>query len=143
MNEIDDRILKFIAEHHVLSLAVSTSRGPWCASCFYAYLEEMNQFIFTSDPETKHIREVLDNNAFYVAGTIALETKMTGRIRGIQFTGYLKLLHGKELKKGKAYYLDKFPVARLTTLHLWGLQPDHIKMTDNRLGFGKKLIWKG
>jgi hypothetical protein len=26
-------------------------------------------------------------------------------------------------------------------LHLWSLTPDFIKMTDNRLGFGKKLIW--
>jgi uncharacterized protein YhbP (UPF0306 family) len=27
-------------------------------------------------------------------------------------------------------------------LHLWSLAPDYIKMTDNRLGFGTKLIWK-
>ena len=35
-----------------------------------------------------------------------------------------------------------FPIARLMpNLHLWTLRPDFIKMTDNRLGFGKKLIW--
>jgi len=25
---------------------------------------------------------------------------------------------------------------------LWGIEPDFIKMTHNRLGFGKKLIWQ-
>jgi uncharacterized protein len=142
MNKPDERILEFIREHHVLTLAVVSCNRPWCASCFYVYLPDKNLFIFTSDPDTRHIKDVVESNNYQVAGTIALETKITGKIRGIQFTGPMRKLHGDELKEGKKAYHDKFPIARLSKLYLWGVQPDLIKMTDNRLGFGKKMIWE-
>jgi uncharacterized protein YhbP (UPF0306 family) len=51
-------------------------------------------------------------------------------------------LEGDELKKARSAYLKRFPIARLMPdLNLWILSPDFIKMTDNRFGFGKKLIW--
>ena len=142
MKPVDERILEFISEHHVLTLAVTGKEGPWCASCFYVYLPEKNLFAFTSDPDTKHISEVVEGKNFRVAGAIALETRITGKIRGVQFAGPMKELQGADLKQTKAAYLKRFPVARLARLHLWGVEPDIIKMTDNRLGFGKKLIWQ-
>jgi uncharacterized protein YhbP (UPF0306 family) len=141
MNPIDERILKFINEHHVLTLAVTNQNRPWCASCFYVYIPEKNLFIFTSDPDTQHIRDVIQSSNYHVAGTIALETKITGKIRGIQFSGSMRELSGEELRSGKKTYYEKFPIARLSKLYLWGIEPGFIKMTDNRLGFGKKLIW--
>ena len=66
---------------------------------------------------------------------------MIGRIRGIQFSGILYKLKETELRSAKRSYLRRFPVARFSALTLWGICPDRIKMTDNRLGFGKKLIW--
>jgi uncharacterized protein YhbP (UPF0306 family) len=66
---------------------------------------------------------------------------MIGKIRGIQFSGIMFKLEGADLKNAKKQYLDKFPVARFSTLYLWGINPDMIKMTDNRFGFGEKLIW--
>lgn len=142
MSPVPERIFNFISEHHILTLAVSTKNGSWCATCFYVYLHDQNRFIFTSDPRTRHIREVMKNNNYYVSGAIALETKMVGKIRGIQFSGNLTGLKGEELKNAKNAYLKVFPIARFSRLHLWGLTPDFIKMTDNRLGFGKKMIWK-
>ena len=142
MSPVPERIFNFISEHHILTLAVSTENGSWCATCFYVYLHDQNRFIFTSDPRTRHIREVMKNNDYYVSGAIALETKMVGKIRGIQFSGNLRKLQGEELKNARQAYLKTFPVARLSRLYLWGLTPDFIKMTDNRLGFGKKLIWQ-
>jgi hypothetical protein len=141
MNPIDKRILDFIREHHILTLAVTRDRQPWCATCFYVYDEARNIFIFTSEDDTRHIRDAAETGNYNVAGAIALETKMTGKIRGVQFTGEMFKLEGEELKTAKKQYRKKFPVARLTELYLWGLRPGHIKMTDNRLGFGKKLIW--
>jgi uncharacterized protein len=35
----------------------------------------------------------------------------------------------------------RFPVAALMDTRLWIVRLTFIKMTDNRLGFGKKLIW--
>ena len=143
MDPIDKRILKFIDEHHVLTLAVTNQNRPWCASCFYIYLRERNLFIFTSDPDTQHIRDIIESDNYHVAGTIALETKITGKIRGIQFSGPMRELKGDELRSGKKAYHQMFPISRLSQLYLWGIEPGFIKMTDNRLGFGKKLIWNG
>jgi hypothetical protein len=78
----------------------------------------------------------------YVAGAVALETTMVGKIQGIQFSGQMLELEGEILKKATKAYLKKFPVARLKDLLLWGIHSDFIKMTHNRLGFGKKLIWQ-
>ena len=141
MNFPDERIMQFINEHHVLTLAVSNNNIPWCASCFYVYLKESNLFVLTSGHDTRHIKDFLLNQEKQVAGTIALETKITGKIRGIQFSGIMYELTGKSLSHGKKAYLEKFPIARLSKLTLWRIEPYYLKMTDNRLGFGKKLIW--
>jgi len=140
MNTIDDRTISFIKEHHILTLATSSNNKPYCASCFYVYIEEKNMFVITSDFTTKHIKDVEKQNI--VAGAIALETTMIGKIQGIQFTGVMKLLMGNDLKIGNKAYINKFPLALLKDTTLWGIFPDFIKMTHNRLGFGKKLIWK-
>lgn len=95
--------------------------------------------VFTSDMTTKHIKDVQEQP--FVSGAVALETSVIGKIRGIQFTGEITELAGKELSLAKKTYLMKFPVAILMKTTLWGIVPDFIKMTDNRLGFGKKLIW--
>ena len=138
----EQRIIDFIGEHHIMTIAISRNNLPWCATCYYTYLKDKNQFIVTSDHETRHIRDVVEGNNYRVAGAIALETKFVGKIRGIQFTGILKFLEGDELKKAKSAYLSCFPIARLMAdMHLWTIEPEYIKMTDNRLGFGKKLVW--
>lgn len=141
MNSIDKRILEFINEHHILTLAVTRDLQPWCATCFYVYDDVRNIFIFTSEDDTRHIRDAFETGNFLVAGAIALETKMVGKIRGIQFTGEMFKLTGTDVKLARKQYREKFPVARFSRLYLWALRPDHIKMTDNRLGFGKKLTW--
>lgn len=142
MAQPEQSIIDFIGEHHILTIAVARDNVPYCATCYYAYLKAENRFFFTSDHETRHIRDVMAGPNYRVAGTIQLETKIVAKIRGIQFTGMIKCLEGSELKAARAVYLKRFPIARLMPdLHLWSLTPDFMKMTDNRLGFGKKLVW--
>ena len=140
MQNPEKRIVDFIHEHHVLTLATSFENIPWCASCFYVYLEEENCFVFTSDDNTKHIQDVISNST--VAGSVVLETKTIGKIRGIQFRGILEKPKKELESKAKKTYLKKFPYAVLMKTSLWILKVNYIKMTDNRLGFGKKLIWE-
>ncbi len=140
MSMPESGIVKFIKSHHVLTLATSTENTPWCANCFYTYLEEEAAFVFTSDHDTKHIQDLKEGNK--VAGSVVLETEVIGKIRGIQFTGSLYEPDEKLKKKAKKSYLHRFPYAALMKTHLWILELDYIKMTDNRLGFGKKLIWE-
>ena len=36
----------------------------------------------------------------------------------------------------------RFPYAAAMDLEMWAIAPDYLKLTDNRLGFGKKTIWE-
>lgn len=136
---VDSRIIKFLRKHHVLTIATTVENEPWCANCFYAFLEEENLLVFTTDADTRHGKEFIINPL--VAGSVVLETMVIGRIRGIQFQGIVSEPDGELLTKAKWAYLKKFPPAVLMDTHLWVVKPTLIKMTDNRLGFGKKLLW--
>jgi uncharacterized protein len=136
---VDERIIKFFRKHHVLTIATAVDNVPWTANCFYVYLEEENALVFTSDRETQHGKEFVKNPE--VAGSVVLETLVIGKIRGIQFRGIISEPEGELLSKAKWAYLKRFPPAALMDTHLWIVKLTLIKMTDNRLGFGKKLIW--
>ena len=168
---MDPRITRFLRRHHVLTLSTCSERGSWTAHCFYAFMPDNQALVFTTDPETRHGREMLQNPN--VSGGIMLETKVIGKIRGIQLTGRafpisvvtrakagapslntvlpddpphppasspaLAPIMGEG--EGRTAYLKRFPFAIAVKLDLWMLPIDYIKMTDNRLGFGKKLEW--
>jgi len=135
----DKRITEFIHKHHIFTLATSASNVPYTCTCFYVYMDELNKFVFTSDHGTRHADEMIAQPL--VAGAIALETTMIGKIQGIQFTGKSLELNGPMYEAALKAYLDKFPIATFKKLVLWGIEPEFIKMTHNRLGFGTKLIW--
>jgi hypothetical protein len=136
------RITAFLAEHQVLTLATARDGAPWCAHAYYAYLEARNRFVIASDPETRHMRELLATEHRRAAWGVALETKTVGKVRGVQCAGRLVALEGEALAEAKAAYLARFPVARMMPkLDLWALEPDSLKLTDNRLGFGTKVLW--
>lgn len=129
-------IAAFIGRHHLLSLATSGER-LWCCSMFYAYDPESVAFIVASDEATEHMRNVSFDER--VAGTVALETKRVGKIQGIQFAGTMcKAEHGEAFE----LYYGRFPYARVMNPTLWKITLDEIKMTDNTLGFGKKISWR-
>jgi uncharacterized protein len=140
MEPIDKRIIRFLHKHHVFTLATSSKNEPYTCTCFYVYLEDQNCIVFTSDFGTRHVSEL--ENQPRVAGAIALETLIVGRIQGIQFTGDCHRLHGEILGRAKEAYHKHFPVSLLMEITLWGIIPNYIKMTHNALGFGNKLIWK-
>ncbi|MGB8491842.1 MAG: pyridoxamine 5'-phosphate oxidase family protein [Bacteroidales bacterium] len=136
---IDRRIIRFLKRHHVLTVATTVDNEPWCASCFYVYLEERNAFVFTTDPATRHGREFLKNPV--ISGAIALETRVIGKIRGIQFQGIVAEPEDALAEVCRDAYLRRFPVAMLMETHLWIVDLTLLKLTDNRLGFGKKILW--
>jgi uncharacterized protein YhbP (UPF0306 family) len=139
MEPIDRRIIRFFQKHHIFTLATASGNLPYVCTCFYVYLESLNRIVFTSDFGTRHIQELEEQP--HVAGAIALETLIIGRIQGIQFTGKATELKNEEYQAALKAYLTKFPVAAFKELSLWGIDIDFIKMTHNQLGFGTKLIW--
>lgn len=136
---IDPGIIKFFLKHHVLTIATTVDNEPWCANCFYVYLEEENSLVFTTGGDTRHGKEFEKNPL--VAGSVVLETIVIGKIRGIQFQGIVSEPDGELLSVAKSGYIKRFPVAVLMETRFWVVKLTYIKMTDNRFGFGKKLIW--
>ena len=133
---VDKRIVDFIKRHHVLTLATVSGKGePYCAACFYAYDKVRNRLIFTSDDSTRHAQQMLANAN--VAVGITLETRIVGRVQGVQICGLTERGDDTDRK----LYIKRFPYAAMAPLNLWAVMPTFIKLTDNTLGFGKKLIW--
>lgn len=139
---LDNKFYEFIDEHHVMGLSVSQNNTPYSFSCFYSYLKDKNLFVFSSDIETTHAQIFTENNK--VSGIIHLETKTVGKIQGLQLTGKLIKPEGDLKKIVRKKYLLDFPYAApaLLKTKLWIIEPNFFKLTDNRLGFGKKLIWE-
>ena len=136
----DDRITEFLQKHHVLTLATSVGKEPYCANLFYAWGRERGMFVFTSASDTRHATEAALNPV--VAGSVVLETPTVGMVRGVQFQGKMFRPEGEIREYARKRYLKRFPYAAAMELDLWAVEPFYIKMTDNRLGFGKKIIWK-
>ncbi len=72
-----------------------------------------------------------------IAASIVWETKLVGKIQGLQLTGKVVTSDAEDEK----CYIKRFPYTALAELTLWAIEPEFIKFTDNTLGFGKKLIW--
>lgn len=139
MDDINEKIIEFINKHHVLTLSTSKNNVPYAANCFYVFYEEKKMLVFTSDHKTKHVKDIQDQRK--VAGSIVLETNVIGKIQGLQFQGEMYEPLDDLLKSVKIQYLKRFPIAMLMKTNLWVVELSFLKFTDNRLGFGKKLIW--
>ena len=134
---MDERFIKFIKKHHVLTLATVNGEGmPYVANCFYAFDAKRNLFVFTSDLATRHGAEMAANSS--VALSIVLETRIVGRVQGLQVAGMA--LRGDD--EARKCYIKRFPYAAAADLELWMVEPTMMKLTDNTLGFGKKLVWQ-
>ena len=138
--QIDQQIIHFLNEHHLLTLATSQNDKPYCCNLFYVYDQVSNQLIFSTETKTKHAQDFITNTN--VAGSVALETKNVSKIQGVQLQGTIQELKGEDLKIAKEQYIKAFSYAANMDLHLWAMPLNFIKMTNNKLGFGKKLIWE-
>ncbi len=138
-NTIDERIVRFLKKHHVLTLATTVDNEAWCANLFYAWLEAEQAFVFTSSLDTKHAQDALIHPE--VAGSVVLETRVVGNVQGVQLRGTMFRPEGERLQRAKKRYLRRFPYAAVMDLELWLLEVTHLKFSDNTLGFGKKLLW--
>ena len=131
-----EKITSFLSKHHVLSLATSDGLELSACNLFYVYDAEKISFVVASSDETTHIKNISKNQK--VAGTVVLETKIVGKIEGVQFRGEFLPLDDESLKK---LYFKSFPYALAMNPKLWQIKISYFKLTDNTLGFGKKIIW--
>ena len=130
-------IEEFIQEHHVMSLATANEDELSVCSLFYVYDKNTKSFIVASSDETLHIQHITKNKQ--IAGNILLETKKVGEIKGLQFQGEFLSLKNKALQE---LYFKEFPYAIELNPRLWQIKVKTFKLTDNSLGFAKKIIVK-
>jgi len=131
-----EKIALFIEKHHVMSLATAFENELSVCSLFYVYDELQHCFIVASSQETIHVKHIKQSSK--IAGNILLETDKIGEIKGLQFRGEFLELEDTHLK---LKYFKKFPYALALNPTLWKVEVNYFKMTDNSLGFGKKIIW--
>lgn len=136
---MQENIRQFILNNKVFTLATSVNNKPYCASCFYAYDEENKLLIFSSEAHTKHVKDAIVNKS--VSGTINTENKTVAKIQGIQFLG--EFIEPTDSSSFYQIYYKRFPFAKAKPAPIWAVKLNWIKMTDNTLGFGKKLEWEG
>ena len=133
---MDEKILKFIRKMHLLSLAVLDDGKPYCASCFYAFDEENFAFIVAGGEQSAHVKVFLAEPN--VAGTVALDTKIVGKIEGVQFQGVMRKASASE----REIYFKRFFYAKAMDPKIWSISLEKVKFTSNTLGFGKKIKWE-
>ncbi len=131
-----EKIVAFLDKHHVMSLATSSGSELSVCNLFYIFSKEYLSFVVASSEDTLHVKNIMKNSA--IAGSVVLETKTLGKIQGSQFRGEFKELEDKALSK---LYFKTFPYALAMNPTLWQIKINYFKLTDNRIGFGKKIIW--
>ncbi|HCW47844.1 YhbP family protein [Mixta calida] len=132
-------IVRYLKKQHVLSLCCRDDDALWCANCFYVFDEARMAFWIMTETETRH--GALMAQQPQVAGTINGQPKTVMLIKGVQYRGEAHRLYGEQESAARAAYCRRFPVARAVSAPVWEIRLDTLKMTDNALGFGKKLQW--
>lgn len=135
-----------------LTLATCGPDGPWAATVFFACDAAWNLY-FVSDPRTRHGRDLVATGR--AAGSLHADCDDWMDIRGLQLEGAVSILAGDARDVALACYLAKFPrirslyerprdaresliAERLRQATLFRLQPERIRLIDNRRGFGFK-----
>ncbi|MFS2221270.1 YhbP family protein [Pantoea sp. B65] len=133
-------ISRYLKKQHVLSLCCGTAQDLWCANCFYVFDDTQKVFWIMTETETRH--GALMQMQPQVAGTVNGQPKSVLLIKGVQYRGRIVALSGEAQAQARAAYCQRFPIARAVSAPLWEIRLDELKMTDNALGFGKKLLWQ-
>jgi len=124
----------------VLSLCSAADDQLWCANCYYVFDDARMVFWIMTEPDTRHGALMLKNPQ--IAGTVNGQPRSVLLIKGVQYRGRILRLEEEAEKAARAAYQKRFPVSRKVSAPLWEIQLDEVKMTDNALGFGRKISWQ-
>ena len=140
------QVARYLAEHHVVTLATGGADGPWAAAVFYAC--DGASLIFLSAPGSRHCRNLAQDAR--CAATVQEDYREWSQIKGIQLEGRVVALHGEEEKRARRLYGEKFPIVAevadmppaiakaLAKVRWFRLVPERIFFIDNSRGFGHR-----
>ena len=149
--DLEERILKYMAAHNTISLATATDGQPHAATVFYVSIGL--ELFFVSNPTSRHSIN-LERNPI-VSGTINEDYSNWLKIKGIQLEGKVDCIGSIfENKRIVTAYIKKFPnvadffispkkmgeaIARqVSKVRFYRITPEQIFFIDNATGFGDR-----
>lgn len=135
--------LAFLAAHRVMTLATTGPEGLWAAAVFY--VNSSFDLFYLSAGHTRHARNLAADPR--TAVTIQPDDAPWTAIQGIQLSGMVSQLEGKERDRALALYIEKFPfladappplAAALTRVNWYRVRPTRLFFVDNTVGFGHR-----
>lgn len=146
---IRERLFSFLRAHRVLTVAVCDAENrPHAAALFYVVDRHLRFYVVT-DPTSRHGAAMLARGE--VAGTVQRDEQQWHEIQGVQFHGPCRQLEGAARVKAWTLYTTRFPfvasgnlllTAALARTAIWRIEPQWMRLIDNRLGFGHKEEWR-
>jgi len=136
---------ELLREQSVFCLASVSRAGAWCAPLFFASLDGGRHLVFVSDPASRHSRELgRDRRA---AAAVWLANGRAEEIRGVQMTGQVRELAGRDSRRARAAFLRRHPQAAPVLAarrheRFFAFEIATAKVTDNRRGFGFKAEFR-
>jgi uncharacterized protein YhbP (UPF0306 family) len=138
---MNEKIIDFLEGQKVAGICfVDETNEPCCFSCFYVFNSSTNCLYFKSSANARHSNFL--NKYPAVAGTIQPNKLNTLAIKGVQFKGVICNANDPLSFEAKALYHKKYPFAMAMQGEVWTVRLLQVKMTDNTLNFGKKLLWE-
>ncbi len=142
MPERRDKVLDYLASHHVMTFATV---GPWAAAVFY--VNQGFNLTFLSSPRSRHGTDRTAEPR--CAAAIHEDYSDWTEIKGIQLEGPVRMLTGSERVNAVSRYAKKFPVGRpnrapdliraaLDRVAWYELVTERCFFVDNSQGFGDR-----
>jgi uncharacterized protein YhbP (UPF0306 family) len=145
--DLVERIVAFLATHHVMSLASHGRDGPHAANLLYAH--DGLALFWVSDPNARHSLEI--DVEPRVAVTIAPDTSDFSEIRGLQLAGTavrvetegFRTWHMSQLAARYPFLKRQADVpptlqAAYARAAVYRFEPSRVVLIDNTKGFGHK-----
>ncbi|HSC54505.1 MAG TPA: hypothetical protein VLC98_12820 [Phnomibacter sp.] len=134
-------IQKFIDSQTVASICCTNGNGELhCFSCYYAFDSNVNLLYFKTNDNTLHMQWMEEWT--HIAGTILPDKQKKVLVKGIQLNGKLLPTDDPLVQQATKIYHLRFPFTLAMKGKVHAIRLDKIKMTDNSLGFGTKLLWE-
>ena len=138
---MDKKIFRFIEKQKCATVCcVDEQSNPYCFSCFYGFNSKEGLLYFKSSPTSRHSEIILKNPV--VAGTIMPDRLNLLLVKGVQFEGIVLEKYQFIAKQASTFFHKQNPLAITIPGEIWTIQLTNIKMTDNSMGFGKKIYWR-
>ena len=139
MRLMSDTITHFLQQQSCATICCINEGVPYCFSCYYAFNPEDGLLYFKSSEKAGHF--ALLTSKAVVAGTIHPDKINKMVTRGILFQGEILDRFDPMAKDADAIYHRNIPMALVIKGTVFTVLLNMVKMTDSRMGFGKKIAW--